>query len=538
MPEPRKSTTKEVQKKLFECFSPSSMSDDDGESWEETGAFPTSGSSKDHIFTDEPFEGSYYASLEIVKEGSRETATGNSDPSHASQEELMAVSTTSSETPAIDNTADNSLRRVKMVQQQATHVAIKQSSSGSSAGIYPFNIYQSLSKFDHRNRDPESGVPRENNSSANATSISASTRSSSNANKKNDIEERSMPSPVTPMSGGEESSVLSDQPSQLMEAGSVQAPYSVISARSRRQSKRFMVRRTLPTSQQVDAHPDTMLKNLFVAIEQERHIHKLSGQHFLAVHNWVLFLPAILLTFVSGVGVLIFEADLGVSDDVRIYASIIIGVLAVLSVFWQALSKILDLGTRGKIHNVTSVALKRLSEDILLTLSSTDTIPAEYVALIGEKFAQAMDACPSTVPYKLESAFTAVSDRMALILKPPIGQPPRKTLYRIDFMRLYATAYDELTTEIIHHWTWPLGLPQPRVASDTALRNFKAIVTEGREAVPRKQCSLFCCPCCMGETPAERSLFDVIPVTNSTMGSPNSQTNQNYVRSVMMGQEV
>ena len=161
-----------------------------------------------------------------------------------------------------------------------------------------------------------------------------------------------------------------------------------------------------------------------------------------------------------------------------------------------------------------------------------------HLALIGEKFQQALDACPSTIPYKLEAAYSAVSDRMVLMLKPPMGQPPRKYVHKLDFMRLYATVYDELNTEIIHHWMWPFAFPQPRSASDGALRNFKAIITEGREAVnPSGGCLRFFCPC-VSPPPVERGLFDVVPTASVADTSGTGLSNPYQIRSAMLGQEI
>jgi hypothetical protein len=188
-----------------------------------------------------------------------------------------------------------------------------------------------------------------------------------------------------------------------------------------------------------------------------------------------------------------------------------------MSVFWQAVAKQLDLGSRASLHDSTTIALKRLSEDVLLTLSSTDKVPGEYVAMTSEKLGQALDGCTSVIPLRIQSAFSAISDRMVLMLHPPTGQAPPKQFRSMDFtMRLYATAFDELTTEIIHHWAWPFTLP-PRAASDAALRNFKELITEGREASRcRGGVGSFFCPCLGGNT-KERSLFDVLPTASVSL---------------------
>jgi len=546
----------EVNQSIFRGFSDPDMSDEEsGEEigWEVApGAFPSSARShqmeEDHVFSDEPYDGSPYYSLKVVKEGSKEeTQTGASSPR---QDDIMAVSVASSDTPAISNLADSAalkadataMKTSKKKSPTSGGAPIQQNSSLSSTGFYPYNIYQSLSKQEKKKEREEQML--------NDSRVTASTMSS-RSSRKGDRDYSSAPTPpnVSMMEDQESASYMSDQHSShvLDTSNSIQPPYSVVSARSRGTKagkSRYLVRHTLATSQQVNANPATMLKNLFIGIEQERHMHKLTSENLRAVNNWLLFLPAILLTLLSGVVALVFEAELNTRTDLTVYSSIFVGVGALVSVFWQALAKQLDFGTRATLHDITAASLKRLSEDIPLTLASTDSIPAEYVAMIGEKLAQATDSCPSTIPHKLEAAFATVSDRMVLMLRPPMGQAPRKHVQKIDFMNLYATAYDELTTEIIHYWAWPFAFPQPRDASDAALENFKAIVIEGRERNNKSRGllrRLF--PCCIGNK-LGRSLFDVVPAA-SVGDSSNYQNSKQQspaadypIRHSMLGNEI
>lgn len=503
-----------MQSPDIQCLSPQcddEMSDE--EDWAESaGAFPRGSPIRqnsqqeqdfDHIFVDEAFDGSY-ESLAVVYEGSRETAS-------SSQDGLLSESMSGSDaTPATSNTASAVREALKKNKLQKSPEA---GNKATSSGFYPFNIYKSLSK------DKEE---REGKSDAKNTKITTADNGvAGKADKpKKDLQQAITAYPPNVMEDENSSAITDDHQDQsqyVMEGSSVQQPMSVMSGRSRRHgggSKHHFVRHSLPTSQQVTANPSIMLKNLFICIEQERHMHRLSAQHFRAVHNWCLFLPSILLTLGSGLVVLIFQADLKTTNDmIRVYSSIAVGVGSLISVFWQALSKQLDLGVRGALHDATAMALKRLSEDILLTLSSAETIPADYVALMGEKCGQAVDACTSNVPYKLDAAFSAMSDRMILILRPPMGQAPRKHLRKMDFIRFYTTAFDELSAEIISFSCFPLVLPNPRRASDSALRNFKTIVTEGKEVDRRRHCNRWICPC-LGATDEERSLFDVLPAVS------------------------
>jgi hypothetical protein len=278
----------------------------------------------------------------------------------------------------------------------------------------------------------------------------------------------------------------------------------------------YRTRHILASLQQLETDSASLLRHLFIGIEAERHMNRLAALHLRSLHSWFLFFPAILLTLGAGVIVLVFEADLNTTPEARVYASIAVGVSSLMSVFWQALNKQLDMATRAALHDATSTALKRLSEDILFTLSATDKFSPEYVCLIGEKASQAIDSCcPSRIPVKLNTAFSAMSDRMILMLHPPIRQTEasRKCIVqnKLEFIWLYTAAYDELSAEIINYIGFPIFLPSPRRACDTALRNFKTIVTEGKNAVGRtRHCLKQFCPC-ITTADEERSLFDVIP---------------------------
>mmetsp|Transcript_10037 Transcript_10037/g.16033 ORF Transcript_10037/g.16033 Transcript_10037/m.16033 type:complete len:532 (-) Transcript_10037:66-1661(-) len=528
------STQAKVQDSIIQCFSPTheeAMSDED-EGWEETGAFPR-GSPRiqcdtDHIFVDNDVLGPY-DSLAIVDEASRETAS-------SSQDGLMGISHASSDiTPAMSNTA-SAVRDALKKQNK-----LNKSGDSKIGRFYPFNVYQSLSS--------ESAEEKKNSHNPNGTSAPSGGENAERKTKTTN--DREQPSSHHVQATGTMDDENSSAITEDQQDHSVPPSLSIISARSRRHgggSKHHWVRHTLASTQQISANPTSMLKNLFVNIEQERHMHKLTAQHLRAIHNWLLFLPSIILTLGAGVLALVFEADLKSSDTIRVYSSIAVGVIALISVFWQGVSKQLDLGVKSALHGATSIALKRLSEDILLTLSAAESIPAEYVALIGEKFGQAVDACPSSVPYKLDAAFSALSDRMVLMFRPPGfgNQAPRKYVQKLDFIRLYATAYDELSAVIIDYLAFPFAFPNPRTASDNALSNFKSIVTEGREVDRSRLCRKWLCPC-FASPDEERSLFDVLPAANQFEHSISTQNpvstqipvgTQNPIRNYMLGTEV
>ena len=471
-----------------------------------------------------------------------------------SNDSLMGLSHSSSETPAISNTTTTVVRKAIKKSKEVKRTG----DDGRIETILPYNVFRS--KPDGTNEGKEKSQrpvpqlppppPRQPQRKQKAAPQNTSVNQFPKTDLKGDSDEqpkvKSPPVRIAPLLSpmvDEPSSVITEDHNHneehnqyvfdyMAEGENVQPPMSVMSARSRRHgggSKHHMVRHTLPTSQKVTANPSNMLSNLFISIEEERHLHRLTAQHLRAIHNWLLFLPSILLTLFAGLVVLIFEADIQLADDrSQVYSSVAVGVLSLVSVLLQALTKQLDLGTKSALHDACSVALKRLSEDILLTVSATaDTIPAEYVALIGEKYGQAADACPLMIPYKLEAASSYLSDRMVLMLRPPMGQAPDKEPRKsIDLLRLYATAYDELTAEVINHFAFPIHIPDPRKASQTALRSFKSIVTEGKEVGRRWYLKSLLCPC-LGDD-EERSLFDVAS-TAVVVGDPTRSHSQRSI---------
>jgi len=513
------------------------MSDSDLE-WEKSGAFPSSNKSRpiitkndgissdgdtDHIFVDDEFDGAF-DTLAAVTKTSREITSKTHDG-------LMALSHSSSETPAISNTTTavvrNALKKSKELQ--------KPSNEDRTEKDYPYNTVRTVYARQQKRRSREGreirattkGRQQKGEGSSNTSSGQPPKADQRRGRDDKQPKTRFPPAVITDDHQHDHNQYVYDY---IAEGADVQVPMSVMSTRSLRHgggSKHHMVRHTLPTSQKVTANPTNMLTNLFISIEEERHLHRLTAQHLRAIHNWLLFLPSILLTLMAGLVVLIFEADINFSNDDRVYSSVAVGVLSLVSVFWQALGKQMDFGTKSALHDACSVALKRLSEDILLTSSAAEMIPAEYVALIGEKYGQAADACPLTIPYKLEAASSHISDRMVLMLRPPIGQVPHnRHPKKIDLLRLYATAYNELSAEVINHFAFPFAIPNPRRVSETALRNLKSIITEGKEVDRRQHYKSMLCPC-LGTPNEERGLFDVLPAI--VLGSPIMSQSQRSI---------
>ena len=507
--------------------------------WEKPGAFPSSKDIRpimedmddmddseneglDPIFSDEGFDGEFETLSNV------NLATHNAKTTR--HESLMTLSHGSSETPAVSNTTTSLVRKAVTKNRLGNE--------GRTDRVHPYGGFRTIPEESNETPGKKEKAQKKYISKASPSPPphGKPPKPEQKQTIDKDYSARSPAASITALltpAQDEPSSVITgddhqQEPNQFIYDYMAEGTdVEVMSVRSRRHgggSKHHLARHTLPTSQKVTANPANMLNNLFISVEAERHMHRLTAQHMRAINNWILFLPSILLSLVAGLLVLIFEADIEFSGDAQIYSSIAVGVLSLVSVFWQAIYKQMDLGTKSALHNACSVGLKRISEDILLTMSAAETIPAEYVALIGEKYGQAADACPLTIPYKLEAAFSHLSDRMVLMLRPPLGQSSHTKPKSIDILRLYATVYDELSAEVINHFLFPFHLPNPRTASEMALKNFKAIIIEGKDKGRHGRWKSILCPC-FRKREEDRSLFDILPAVRrgGSLGPTHSQ---------------
>jgi hypothetical protein len=521
-----------VDRFLFRSsFQPPMSQDEERGRRTRAGAFPSE-EIDDYVFADESHtdESSYeqqrynsMAPLDVVKEESSRAST----EAH--------ISASSKNRQASLNSPPRETFRTPLQQLPLDSKTNATSSSGVSDLTYPYALYNNLAK----NREARESQGKNKYSPSRLPQAIPTSRPSKRPTV--DTEASSSPYKMIPVrSASEESSEF--------------GPVTPIKSPGQ-DYRQYMMNPTPATSQPVASNPSTMLKNLFIGIEQKRHMHKLTARHMHTIQTWFLFAPSITLTLFAGIVIFVFETTLQVKTDGRVYAAIIAGISAFLSVFWQSLDRQLNLGTQGALHQSCAGTLQRLSEDILRTVSSTaydDAIPAEYVALVEEKFDQVLDVCPTTTPYVLESAFAAVSHRLNLMLNPPMGKAPRKkSMHTLEMMRLYANAYDELALEIIQYWAWPVGFPQPRKASEAALRNFTLMITEGRRSNRMGWIHLLF-PC-WKKRKHRKNLYDIIPTASSVASAgdqssvyhtpsrtPTRRPNQNLTgsRSQMVGEEV
>ena len=108
---------------------------------------------------------------------------------------------------------------------------------------------------------------------------------------------------------------------------------------------------------------DEVLMEVWYKVEQERQIQRLSAAHYGAWHFWFLFMPSALLTLLAGILAFLSTSDM-LGSALRVRLSIVVGCLALVATFLQALSDQLKLDSRAAMHRSAVLDLKRICDDL------------------------------------------------------------------------------------------------------------------------------------------------------------------------------
>jgi len=118
----------------------------------------------------------------------------------------------------------------------------------------------------------------------------------------------------------------------------------------------------------VDKEKGVLLQNkkeagltyLTCKILKEEQQQKLAAIHYTAVNNYFIFAPTMFITFTSVFLSLLIASSLIFSDNTRTLIAISITVLQLLLSALQSVAKQLDLGGKARIHQTTSISLRKI----------------------------------------------------------------------------------------------------------------------------------------------------------------------------------
>ena len=186
----------------------------------------------------------------------------------------------------------------------------------------------------------------------------------------------------------------------------------------------------LKKAEQVEA-PDRVVEgreqqlwSLHKTIEITRLEHVLAAKYFSFRHFWFLFLPAALVTAFSAILSFLASSVVIEGHASAEWFTVIVGVLASLSVLIQAVSEQLQFRSRAAMHDSAALDLKSMVQD--LEFKSIQAIeygeqaedlnkkgqPIIKVDVYQEMFQQVMQACKSLVPPAIEQCFNTLDDRL------------------------------------------------------------------------------------------------------------------------------
>jgi len=102
----------------------------------------------------------------------------------------------------------------------------------------------------------------------------------------------------------------------------------------------------------------------------------------------------------------------------------------------------------------------------------------EVESSITEKFQQALDACNSPIPMKIQAAFNMLEVRIDLVNKSTLRD---KTASQIAWGQVRPALYYQLSETILQSRVFPLRIPSPKWSVEKTLMDFKQHLRSGEE---------------------------------------------------------
>ena len=238
---------------------------------------------------------------------------------------------------------------------------------------------------------------------------------------------------------------------------------------------------------------DSTATHLWMQIECERQMHRLAAEYFRFRHFWVLFLPAAMMTLVSGVLSFVTTSEMTARPDsaVNVVLSTVVGVLSVISTFWQTLNDQLKYGARKEMHASAALDLKTILDTLDFDDISRMADPSLNVNVTKyhDLYSQVMIGCKSHIPVELDQAFRTLGTRLSMELSSWAGDSTDKAAEQLDMLelqQLYMICYNEMYCTIAQTWSWPFALPDAEMAIQKTIERLCTTLagdmTEGERA--------------------------------------------------------
>eukprot|EP00560_Eucampia_antarctica_P002873 CAMPEP_0197841418 /NCGR_PEP_ID=MMETSP1437-20131217/46164_1 /TAXON_ID=49252 ORGANISM="Eucampia antarctica, Strain CCMP1452" /NCGR_SAMPLE_ID=MMETSP1437 /ASSEMBLY_ACC=CAM_ASM_001096 /LENGTH=313 /DNA_ID=CAMNT_0043451167 /DNA_START=14 /DNA_END=955 /DNA_ORIENTATION=+ len=278
-----------------------------------------------------------------------------------------------------------------------------------------------------------------------------------------------------------------------------------------------------------------------VEMSRARFIHGLTSIHYRKMYDKFLFYPTILLTLISGLFSFAASGSLSLSDDIKQIFAGCVGVMSLVSIFMQSLTKQLDYSGKATAHEAASVSLRRLQNQLdfqsvtlsnssLLTTKDTnddndnngdekqeekekkeekdvafDSHTKNDFRHLSEKFEQATAHINSILPPRITTAFRSIDTHIDLYYDTKESNQPsppnnnknggngntknKKSLSNmfpstmLSKEKLKLAAYSELELVIISSKGWPYILPNAGSTVEKTISRLKVKLSSDDDAV-------------------------------------------------------
>lgn len=221
----------------------------------------------------------------------------------------------------------------------------------------------------------------------------------------------------------------------------------------------------------------TFVDQLQFRVDTMRQMHRLAAKFFYTQNFWMLFLPSMLISMVSGI-----LSFVGMTDEVgpkqQQNFSLSVGVLSVVSVFFQALSRQLDYSHRSQEHEYTADKLDDMHEVIKFQMILYGQTGKNDLLGIAEdmqkEYKMILENCSSLLPIQIQNAFELISSRVHSRIFPPTriegDEDCSADKFKVDnLLELMVLVNNELFNAFVNSRGWPAMLPSAEYVVSTAL---------------------------------------------------------------------
>jgi hypothetical protein len=240
---------------------------------------------------------------------------------------------------------------------------------------------------------------------------------------------------------------------------------------------------TFQPPEQFPSKGQLSLNKLQIELDTNRQMHRLAGKYFACQHFWLLFLPSIAITMVSGI--LSFSSDNPSFASFESYFALSVGCLSVVSIFLQSMIKELDYGHRAKMHQNAGMDLKMMIESLRfdqLDLCGDHAKLEELIRSTKDKYIQVMASCKSVLPTEIGNAYEMAITRMALCFMPPVkyNEDDEDNQSKVEWLALMKIVNSELFNSFSASLLWPLFMPDAQGVVELTMDNLKRELKRNR----------------------------------------------------------